>query len=336
MISKRFFQALALLTLIAVALSACAPAVVPTPTPVPPTRPPAPTATPIPPTPTVAPTATPTSGYPMTVTDGAGRTVTIAKAPQRIISLAPSNTEILFALGLGDRVAGVTKFCNYPLEATKKPQVGGFSDVNVEKVVELQPDLVLAASLHIPEVVPKLEKLGLTVMVLDAHDLPGVLKGIQLVGKIAGQEKAAETITSQMQRRADAVAQAVKGRKRPRVYWELDNTFWTAGPGSLVQDLIERAGGENIAANAKKAWVQLTAEAIITANPEVIVLADHPFGESAKTVASRPGWGAISAVANKRIVELTQEQTDIVSRPGPRVVDALELIARAFHPDAFK
>jgi len=284
----------------------------------------------------VALTATPVSGFPVTITDDAGRTVTITKAPQRIVSLAPSNTEILFALGLGDRVVGVTEFCNYPPEATKKPKVGGFSKINIEKVVELQPDLVLAADLHIPEVLPNLEKLKLTVLVLNAPDLPGVLKGIRLVGKATGQERAAEMVTSQMQQRADAVAQAVKGRKRPRVYWELDNTLWTAGPGSLIQDLIDRAGGENIAANAQKAWIQLTAEAIIAANPEVIVLADHPFGESAKTVAARPGWSAISAVASKRIVELTQEQTDIVSRPGPRIVDALELIARVLHPDAFR
>jgi iron complex transport system substrate-binding protein len=272
----------------------------------------------------------------MTVTDMAGREVTIPAEPQRIVSLAPSITEILYALNLGDRVAGVTEFCNYPPEATEKPKVGGFSDVSTEKLLEAQPDLVIVASIHIAQVVPELEKLGLPVLVVDAHDFPGVLESIRLVGKVTGTEKAAGALTAQMQERADQVTQAVAGRPRPRVYWELDSTLWTVGPGSFVQDLIERAGGENIAANAEAAWVQLSAEAIIAADPEIIFLADHPFGESAETVKARPGWEKISAVVNGRIVELTQEQGDMVSRPGPRVVDALELIARALHPDAFQ
>ncbi|MCX7854908.1 MAG: ABC transporter substrate-binding protein [Anaerolineae bacterium] len=304
-----------------------------------------PTPTPVPPTPTsLPPTATPTSVpptptpslYPMTVTDMAGREVTIPAEVQRIVSLSPANTEILFALGLGDRVAGVTEFCNYPPEATEKPKVGGFSDVSMEKLLEVQPDLVLVASIHMSQVVPELEKLGIPVLVVDAHDFPGVLESIRLVGKITGAEEAAEALTAQMQERADKVAQAVAGRERPRVYWELDSTLWTVGPGSFVQDLIERAGGQNVAADAEMAWVQLTAEAIIAADPEVIFLADHPYGESAETVKARPGWEKISAVVNGRIVELTQEQGDIVSRPGPRVIDALEIIARALHPDAFQ
>jgi len=304
---------------------------------------PVPTATPPAPTATLAPTATPTplpptatpSLYPMTITDMAGREVTIAAEPQRIVSLSPSNTEILYALGLGDRVVGVTEYCNYPPEAAQKPKVGGFSDVNTEKVVEAQPDLILVASIHIPEVLPALEKLGFTILVLDAHDFPGVLDGIRLVGKVTAQEQVAEALTARMQQRADAIAKAVAGRERPRVYWELDSTLWTAGPGSFVQDLIERAGGRNIAANAKQAWVQLNAEAIIAADPEVIFLADHPYGESANSVATRAGWDKISAVVNRRIIELTEEQGNIVSRPGPRVIDALELIAHALHPDAF-
>lgn len=318
-----------IVALLLAGLAACRP----TPTPVPPTptSPPPPTATPTP----VPPTPTP-SLYPMTVTDMAGREVTVPAEPQRIVSLAPSITEILYALGLGDRVGGVTEYCNYPPEATEKPKVGGFSDVNMEKLLEVQPDLVIAASIHIAQVVPELEKLGLPVLVVDAHDFPGVLESIRLVGKVTGAEEAAEALTAQMQERADKIAQAVQGRPRPRVYWELDSTFWTAGPGSFIQDLIERAGGENIAANAEAAWVQLSAEAIIAADPEVIFLADHPWGESAETVKARPGWEKISAVVNGRIVELTQEQGDIVSRPGPRVVDALELIARALHPDAFQ
>lgn len=323
---------LGLVVLLLLELVACRPIPAsPTPTPPPPTARVTATATPTPPPPT--PTLPP---YPMSLTDMAGREVTIPTEPQRIVSLAPSITEILYALNQGDRVAGVTQFCNYPPEAAEKPKVGGFSDVSTEKILEVQPDLVIAASIHIAQVVPELEKLGLTVLVVDAHDFPGVLESIRLVGKATGAEEAAEALTARMQERADTVAQAVQGRSRPRVYWELDNTLWTVGPGSFIQDLIERAGGENIAADAEAAWVQLTAEAIIAADPEVIFLADHPYGESAASVKARPGWEKISAVVNGRIVELTAEQSDIVSRPGPRVVDALELIARALHPDAFQ
>lgn len=268
------------------------------------------------------------------LTDSRGQKVKVPGEVKRIISLAPSNTEILFALGLGDRVVGVTEFCDYPPEAAEKPKVGGFADVDTEKVVELEPDLILAANIHIAEAVPALEKLGLTVVVVSPADVPAVLEGIKLVGRIIGQEKEAEALTAEMQERVDAVAKAVEGREKPRVFWEVDSELWTAGPGSFINDLIVRAGGKNIAAEADSPWVQLNSEAIIAADPEVIFLADHPFGETAETVTARPGWDEISAVVNDRIVEI--EDTDIFSRPGPRVVDALEMAAKALHPDAFE
>jgi iron complex transport system substrate-binding protein len=321
--------------LVALLISSCVPQPVAAPTATAPAAP-APTATQAAtatPTPEL-PTPTPVSAYPLTITDAAGRQVTISAQPKAIVSLAPSNTEILYALGLGDRVVGVTKFCNYPPEATQKPQVGGFSDVSVEKVAELQPDLVLAARIHIPEVVPALEKLGLTVVVLDPPDVPGVLEGIALVGRITGAEGQASALIESMQARIDAVSRAVAGRERPRVFWELSNDLWTAGPGSFINDLIERAGGQNIAATGDSPWLQLSSEAVVEADPQVIFLADHPFGESAQTVASRAGWEEVSAVKEGRIVEL--QDTDIFSRPGPRVVEALELIAKALHPEAFQ
>lgn len=319
MLRKFVFPILLVLSL---ALGACAPAATATPAPVPPTA----TPTPVPPTSTPAP-------YPMTITDGAGREVTIEVEPQAIVSLAPSNTEILYALGLGDKVVGVTEYCNFPPEAAEKPKVGGFSDVDTEKVTELAPDLILVANIHVTEVVPALEKLGLTVVVIDPSDIPGVLEGIRLVGKITAQEEEAESLTAGLQERIDAVTKAVEGREKPRVFWELSSDLWTAGPGSFINDLIVRAGGENIAAGAEAPWAQLSNEAIIEADPQVIFLADHPYGETVESVAARPGWGTISAVVNGRIIEV--EDTDIFSRPGPRVVDALEMAARALHPDAF-
>ena len=315
----RIRKLLVALGLMALIVAGCAPKATPTPVP--------PTPTPIPSTPMPAP-------YPMTITDMAGRKVTIEVEPQSIVSLAPSNTEILYALELGDKVAGVTEFCNYPPEAAEKSKVGGFSDVNTEKIVEQEPDLILAANIHAAEVVPALEKLGLTVVVIDPPDVPAVLEGTKLVGKITGQKKEAEALTAEMQERIDAVVKAVEGREKPRVFWEISSDLWTAGPGSFINDVIMRAGGENIAAEADSPWVQLSNEAIIAADPEVIFLADHPFGETVESVAARPGWDEISAAVNDRMIEV--EDTDIFSRPGPRVVDALEVAAKALHPGAFE
>ena len=332
--NKRIHILLALVLAFSLFVTACtSPVPAPTATPVPTDTPiPVPTATPKP-TDTPAPTEPP-SPYPMTITDGAGREVTIEAEPQAIVSLAPSNTEVLYALGLGDSIVGVTEFCNYPPAAAEKPKVGGFSDVDTEKLVAQDPDLVLVANLHIGEVVPALEQLGLTVVVIAPPDVPAVLESIELVGQITGKDEEAAALTAEMQERIDAVAQAVEGQEKPRVFWEVSSDLWTAGPGSFVNDLIVRAGGENIAADAESAWAQLSNEVIIDADPEVIFLADHPFGESAETVTARPGWDAISAVVNDRIVEVVD--TDMFSRPGPRVVDALELAAKSLHPDAFE
>ena len=330
----KFRKLLIVLGLAALIVAGCAPKPTPTPTPVSPTAtltsvPPTATPTPVPPTPTPMP-----APYPMTITDMAGREVTIEVEPQAIVSLASSNTEILYALGLGDKVVGVTEFCNYPPEVTAKPKVGGFADVDTEKVVEVGPDLILVANIHAAEVVPALEKLGLTVVVIDPPDIAGVLEGIKLVGKMTSQEKEAEALTAEMQERINLVAKSVEGRERSRVFWEISSDLWTAGPGSFINDLIVRAGGENIAAEAEAPWAQLSNEAIIAADPEVIFLADHPFGETAETVAARPGWDKISAVVNDCVVEI--KDTDIFSRPGPRVVDALEMAAKALHCDAFE
>lgn len=305
------------------AMSTTTPAPASTPTPVPPTR----ASTPV--------SATPTpSLYPVTITDMAGREVTVQTQPQAIVSLAPANTEMLYALGLGDKVVGVTEFCNYPPEAGQKPKVGGFSDISTEKVVELAPDLILADSMHIAEVVPALEDLGLKVVVIDPTNIPAVLEGIELLGTITEREKEAQALTAQMQEAIDAIAQAVDGHEKLRVFWELSSDLWTAGPGSFIDDLIVRSGGGNIAVGADSSWLQLSNEAIIAADPEVILLADHPFGATMETVAARPGWDKISAVVNNRIIEISD--TDLVSRPGPRVVEALKFVAKVLHPDAFE
>ena len=279
-----------------------------------------------------APTAT--SVVSITVVDDIGNTVTLNTEPQRIISLAPSHTEILYALRLGDRVVGVTEYCNYPPEAAEKPKIGGFSDVDMERVVGLEPDLVLATSLHTAEVVPALQERGIPVFVADPQTVPEVLETIRTIGHITGKDQAAGALTAQMQERINAVQEKIKDAPRPRVFWELGPELYTAGPGSFLNDLIVMAGGENISADADSPWPQLSLEAIVLKDPEIVVLADHNYGETVETVTQRPGWENITAVREGRIVELTND--DIVSWPGPRIVEGLEFLARAFHPDLFR
>jgi iron complex transport system substrate-binding protein len=326
--------ALAILTAILVGLMACAPA---------PTATPAPVATTVPtstraltptsaPTATLAPTATPAA---QTVTDDAGRTVTLKGVPQRIVSLAPSNTEVLYALGLGARVVGVTEFCDYPPEVKEKPKIGGFSKIDLERVVSLNPDLVLATNIHAKSVVPELEKRGITVVVVEPKNVNDVLNKIALVGKLTGATESATKLTAQMQARIDAVTSKVATAKaKPRVYYEIDKTFFTAGPGSFIDDMIVQAGGTNIAADAKTAYPQLTAEAIIAKDPEVILLGSMNYGETPEVVRARPGWANITAVKTGRLIPITDE--NVIVRPGPRIVEGLELIARALYPDLFK
>jgi iron complex transport system substrate-binding protein len=279
-----------------------------------------------------APTATPVAS--ITVVDDVGNTVTLNTEPQRIISLAPANTEILYALGLGDRVVGVTEYCNYPPEAAEKPKVGGFSDVDLEQVVGLEPDLVLATSLHTSEVVPALQERGVPVFVADPQTVLGVLETIRTIGHITGKDQAAGALTSHMQEGISAVQETIKDAPRPRVFWELGPELYTAGPGSFLNDLIVMAGGENVAADAESPWPQLSLEAIVLKDPAIVVLADHNYGETAESVTQRPGWWNITAVREGRIVELTDD--DIFSRPGPRIVEGLEFLAQAFHPDLFR
>jgi len=276
-----------------------------------------------------APTTTPVA--PIAVEDDVGNTVTLNAQPQRIISLAPSHTEILYALGLGDRMVGVTEYCNYPPEAAEKPKVGGFSDVDLEQVVGLEPDLVLATSLHTAEVVPALQERGIVVFVADPQTVLEVLETIRTIGHITGKDQAAEALIARMQERIDAVQATIGDAPRPTVFWELGPELYTAGPGSFLNDLILMAGGENIAADADSPWPQLNLEAIVLKDPVIVVLADHNYGETAEMVTQRPGWGNITAVREGRIIELIDD--DIFSRPGPRIVEGLEFLAQAFHPD---
>jgi iron complex transport system substrate-binding protein len=276
--------------------------------------------------------AIPAPAFPLAVVDDAGRQVEISRAPERIVSIAPSNTEVLFALGLDDRIVGVDSFSMYPAEAAELPQVGDYLEPDLELVVAAAPDLVLASEAHVGTVLSELENLGLPTVVLEPTDLDEIFSGMLLVGDITGEPLPARQLVCDLQARVDVVTEAVADAPSPAVFFELSPDLYSAGPGSYVDDLITRAGGENVAASAAQMWPQLSAEAVVSADPEVIILADHEADVTPETVAARPGWQGVSAVEQDRIVTI---DSDLVARPGPRVVDGLEAIAAALHPDLF-
>jgi iron complex transport system substrate-binding protein len=295
--------------------------------------PPAPTAAP-PAAATAAPDRpTATAGFPLTIKDDAGRQVTIARPPQRIVSIAPSNTEILFALGLGDRVVAVDQYSNFPPEAKQKAQLGSYVKPNLEALVAATPDLVLATEVHTKSVLPELEGRNLTAVVVDPKNVDEVFDRILLVGKVTGQDARAEKLVGELKERTASVTAKVKDAPKTRVFLELSPELHTAGPGTFVHDLIERSAGQNVAADAGQPWPQLSLEALVQRDPEVILLADEVAGETPEKVKARPAWDKVSAVKAGRVVVI---DPDLASRPGPRIVDGLELVARALHPDRFR
>jgi iron complex transport system substrate-binding protein len=325
-----YLSALALI----LALSACGAA-----TPAAPASSPAAAGAPTPAAPAAASVATRPATQ--TITDVAGRTVTLAGTPQRIVSLAPSDTEVLYALDLAPRLLAVDDLSDYPVAAKTLPKIGGSGGkYNTEQIVALKPDLVMAAGITAPEVVKQLEDLKLPVVVIGGPHttFENILSDITLVGQITGQVDKAALLTSQMRERFDALRAKVSAAKTtPRVYWELDGTDaakpFTVGPGNFVNDLIGLAGGTNIFASASSSYPQVGLEQVVAADPEVIILADAAYGISVDSVMKRPGWGAVAAVKQGKVYPI---DPDVVSRPGPRIVDGLEATVRLIHPELFQ
>jgi iron complex transport system substrate-binding protein len=281
------------------------------------------------------PTTAPAPAFPVTVTDDDGQAVTIEREPQRLITLAPSNTEIVYALGIGDRLVAVSDYSDYPPEAATRPKVG-YIRVDIERVIGYNPDLVLATGAQRQQVTPQLRQRGLKVITLDPKNLENVFDNILLVGRATGQTAAAEKLVADLKARVKQIESRVRqAGTRPRVFFELDKSLFTVGPGSFIHDLIVRAGGENIAGDADRPYPQLSLEVLLQRDPEVIIITDigQYGGETPESVRARPGWQSVSAVRNNRVVPINP---DLVNRPGPRIVDGFEAIARALHPEAFR
>ncbi len=265
----------------------------------------------------------------MKIVDDYGRDVTVPQPVERIISLAPSNTEILFALGLDDKVVGVDQASNYPPEAQDKTVVGGyFGGYNLEVITVLDPQLILASSINSDELIGDLENRSFAVVVLDASDIDGVFHDIELVGSITDADAEAEALVSNLTARVDTIADLMLGVETPSVYIELDSNLWTYGPGTFGDDLLDLAGGENIAGSMGSPWVQLDEEFVVTSSPDIIITVFTPVEE----IKSRPGWSDISAIQDDQVFAV---DGDLISRPGPRIVDGLEELAHLIHPELF-
>lgn len=286
--------------------------------------------------PTASPTATEVPAKPITITDGLGRNIELPGPAKKIVSLTPATTEILFAIGAGAQVIGRDTFSDYPAEAASVTDIGGsMGKYNTEAIVNLKPDLIIAGGINPPELVASLETLGLKVYFLaNPTTLEELYASINTVGSLTGNESGAAEVVSAMDLKAKEVDAKLAGiTDRPVVYYELDATPYTAGPGTFVDQLIARAGGVNFGAKLDSAWAQISLEQLLLADPAFIILGDSAYGETAATVSARPGWEALTAVKDQKIFPFDD---NLVSRPGPRLVDGLEALARLIHPEAFK
>jgi iron complex transport system substrate-binding protein len=282
-----------------------------------------------------APARSSTSSF----TDQLGRSVKIDKLPQRIISLAPSNTEILYSLGLGDRVVAVTSYDNYPPEVKQKPNIGGFSDPNIEKIVSLSPDLVVAAPIHEKQVIPELEAKGITVLALAPKTLDDVMSAISLVGNATGTSSKASEVVSGMQKRIKAITdktdKLAAGQKPKVLYIVWHDPLMASGAETFHDELIRKAGGVNMIQDAS-GYPTISLETVINDNPDII-LAGIGMGEGQdaplKFAQSEPRLRDVSARLNSRVYGI---DSDLSGRAGPRIVDVLEQFARIIHPELFK
>ena len=270
--------------------------------------------------------------------DGLGRTVTLSAPASKVVSLSPSNTEILFAVGAGDKVVGRDELSDFPEEAKAIASVGGsMGDFSTESIVALEPDLILASELNPPELVQSLESLGLTVYSLpNPKSFEDLYKNIEMVAMLTGEDPT--KLTDSLMARVSAVDEKIMPlSSRIPVFYELDGTDplkpWTTGPGTFIDLLITRAGGYNVGSTLQGEWVQISSEELVSADPQVILLGDALYGVTVESVAARTGWDGITAVKNNAIYPFNP---DTATRPGPRLVDALEEMAKLLRPGLFQ
>jgi iron complex transport system substrate-binding protein len=292
-----------------------------------------------------SPSATQTGAY--SVTDDEGTTTQFDAVPQRIISLAPSNTQILFAIGVGNRVVGVTDYDHQPynftawIEAGNMTSIGGFSTPNKEVIASLNPDLILATPVNDADVA-SLRNLGYKVLVLNPNSVDGVLADITMVGQATGATQNATALVNSINNQISDIEAKIAAANlpKPTVYYEVwNNPLMSAGSTSFINDVISKAGGINIFENETQQYPTVSSETVVQKNPDVIMLptdmanpGDTPFYGSVDQVKARPGWSGISAVQNNRIVIV---DGDLFAEAGPRIAQNIAVAAAAFYPELF-
>jgi len=295
---------------------------------------PGPAALPVPP-------AGMTTAFPMTVTDAVGHTFTLSQPPQRIISLAPSLTEIIFALGLGDRLVGVTEFCKYPPEALQKEKIGGYVNASQEKIVSLRPDLVVATRGTPTGFMDGLRNAGLTVMAVDQTSYDEVCDSIERIGSVCGMHEHAEEISHELrgvQQEIEAKTQGLKPKQRPRALLVLSlEPLFVGGPGSFQSEMLAACGATEVS-GLQKPFGALSEEAVVEADPQVVIFPSNDSGRIV-TVAGQlerlrasAAWRNVSAVKQGRIIVV---DVDHISVPGPRLALGFRELAKALHPELF-
>ncbi len=277
--------------------------------------------------------ATPkTSGFPISVADDTGHQITLQEPPSAIISLSAGHTEILYALGAGGQIIAADNFSDCPAKASQLTHLDSYAP-SVESIIALKPDLVILF-FDPGDLVNSLSAANIPALLLQSPaSVSKVYRQIDLLGQVTGHPDETGALITRMRDAIAAVTKKLEGVDQgPKVFHEVDNTYYTSGPGSFVADLYKLLKARNVADATGQPFPQMTSEAIVQADPEVIILADEVAGESADTVSARPGWSGISAVKNKRIHAINP---DIISRPGPRLVEALQTLAKLLYPDKF-
>ena len=268
--------------------------------------------------------------------DEVGRKVAVPFPPKKIISLAPNITEVLFKIGLDREIVGVSIHCNFPEKARRRIQVGSYINLDFEKIIFLKPDLVIATGTgNTRGMVERLEKLGFPTYVIFPKNFDGILQSIDHLGRVVNREKEAEAITQEMKRRRQRVIERTQGLPRPKVFLQIGEVpIVTVGKGSFGDNLIDLAGGENIARNEKKMYPRLGKEEILKRSPEVILISSmNPKGDYQRLLQEWSRWKMIPAVRNGRIHLI---DSDLIDRPSPRIIDGLEEMAKVLHPEQFQ
>jgi len=273
------------------------------------------------------------------IKDDMGFNFILSSPPQRIISLAPNITEILFALDLDERVVGVTRYCDFPEEAINKEKIGGMIDPNIEKIKSLNPDLVVAFRGNSLRILKRLREINVPVFVLEmGTNIESVFQIIEKIGAVTSKKDTSERLIKSLKERYVNITTVLQDvHYKPKVFISLHGKgLWTCGKESFLNDLISKAKGINIAGEIKRRWILYNREELIHANPEIIIIlskSQKEYNQTRRWIKKESYLESTRSVANDKIYFLDQ---NITTRPGPRIIDALECLARILHPHCFQ